>query len=98
MRSRHLAMGLQTLIGGRRDRLEFSREFNQTAASFVKIAALFFRKVPPFEKMVALNFPKVPLNFAKQLVLLTNRASIYDRLAMTGMKSYAIFQDGGCAF
>ena len=49
MRSRYLIMGLQTLTERHRDRLEFSREFNQTAAPFEKIAALFFRKVPPFE-------------------------------------------------
>ena len=63
-----------------------------------KTAALFFRKVAPFEKMAALNFPKVPLNFAKQLVLLTNRASIYEWLAMTEMKTHVVFQNGGCAF
>ena len=56
---------------------EFSRKFNQAVAPFEKIEAPFgkiaapFGKIAaPFEKIAALFFRKVPLNFAKQVVLL----------------------------
>ena len=49
---------------------EFSRKFNQTVAPFEKIEAPFGKIAAPFGKIAALFFRKVPLNFAKQVVLL----------------------------
>ena len=66
-----------------RDGSEFSGEFNQTVSLFEKMEA-------PFEKIAPLFFRKVPLNFAKQVVLLQVSASISVCGTMIQCNSYAI--------
>ena len=64
-------------IGRHRDRIEFSRKFRQTAPLFFCKVPLFIPIVPLFEQTEAPNFPKVPLQNVKQVVLLTNNTSVH---------------------
>jgi len=84
---------------------EFSRKFNQAVAPFEKIEAPFgkiaapFGKIAaPFEKIAALFFRKVPLNFAKQVVLLQPVALMLVCRTIMRSNSGAFMQDGVCAF
>ena len=84
---------------------EFSRKFNQAVAPFEKIEAPFgkiaapFGKIAaPFEKIAALFFRKVPLNFAKQVVLLQTVAFMLVCRTVMRSNSVAIIQNRVCAF
>ena len=77
---------------------EFSRKFNQTVAPFEKIEAPFGKMEAPFGKIAALFFRKVPLNFAKQVVLLQPVALMLVCRTIMRSNSGAFMQDGVCAF
>ena len=77
---------------------EFSRKFNQTVAPFEKIEAPFGKIAAPFGKIAALFFRKVPLNFAKQVVLLQTVAFMLVCRSVMRSNSGAFMQDGVCAF
>jgi hypothetical protein len=77
---------------------EFSRKFNQTVAPFEKIEAPFGKMEAPFGKIAALFFRKVPLNFAKQVVLLQTVAFMLVCRTVMRSNSGAFMQDGVCAF
>ena len=72
--------------------------FEKIEAPFGKIAAPFGKIAAPFGKIAALFFRKVPLNFAKQVVLLQTVAFMLVCRTVIRSNNGAFMQDGVCAF